>query len=119
MAQSKVLVTDDEEDYGTIMKNYFSARGYDVKLAFTLQDCMENLRSFQPDILLLDNNLPDGQGWDAVAEIVEKNPHLRIFLVSAYRHDTDFSELSPKITIWEKPISIDILNKEFAPPTHP
>lgn len=113
MSKGKILITDDEADYGEIMKNYFSARGFEVKLAFTLQDGMQTLEAWQPDILFLDNNLPDGQGWERVQQIVEDFPQLKIFLISAYRHASGFINSSPNITVWEKPISFAKLNEIF------
>jgi DNA-binding response OmpR family regulator len=113
MANRKILITDDEEDYGMMMKNFFTTRGYDVELAFTLQDGLEKLESWKPDILFLDNNLPDGKGWDTVEEIVEKYPQLMIYLVSAYRHKWDFITSASNITVWEKPISFATLNEIF------
>lgn len=118
MSKQKILITDDEEDYGLVMKNYFLARGYEVELAFTLTDGLQKLESWLPDVLILDNNLPDGQGWDCVQQIVEKFPQLRIFLVSAYRHIADFSGANKNITIWEKPISFSTLNEVFGKLKH-
>ncbi len=113
MSKGKILITDDEEDYGEIMKNYFSTRGFEVKLSFTLTTGLQTLEAWHPDILFLDNNLPDGQGWERVPQIVESFPQLKIFLISAYRHGTELTSLSPNITVWEKPISFSRLNEIF------
>jgi len=111
---TRVLIIDDEVDYCIIMKSYFQDKGYEVTLAYTLQDGLAKLESLNPSILFLDNNLPDGKGWDHVEQIVEKFPHLRVYLVSAYGYKTDFSNYSPNITVWEKPISFTSLNAVFA-----
>jgi two-component system OmpR family response regulator len=110
----KILIIDDETDYCGIMKSYFEEKNYDVFLAFTLQQGLTMLAELHPDILFLDNNLPDGQGWKCVEEIVEKNPQIRIYLISAYRHKSDFITESPNIIVWEKPISLSSLNAVFA-----
>jgi len=44
---------------------------------------------------------------------VEKNPHLRVYLVSAYHRKGEFVSPSPNVTVWEKPISRKILNELF------
>jgi DNA-binding response OmpR family regulator len=62
MTKLKVLMIDDEVDYCQIMKNFFTKRNYEVYLAYTLNDGLNLLNSVRPDILFLDNNLPDGQG---------------------------------------------------------
>lgn len=113
MLKLKVLLVDDEVDYCLIMKGYFNRKNYDVHVAYTLQDGLSLLATIKPDILFLDNNLPDGQGWSHVESIVEKNPHLRIYLASAYHQHGDFFSPHPLVTVWEKPISMSLLNETF------
>jgi DNA-binding response OmpR family regulator len=95
------------------MKSYFSDKQYDVQLAFNLSEGLEMIKSFQPDILFLDNNLPDGKGWLHVENIVEKNPHLKLYLVSAYHQSGDYKSNSPNVFVWEKPLSLSVLNANF------
>lgn len=96
-----------------IMKGYFIKKGYEVFIASTLQEGLDILKSLRPDILFLDNNLPDGQGWDAMDEIVEIIPQIRAYLVSAHRSKSSFSEKGKNVVIWEKPISLNTLNSFF------
>ena len=113
MIRPKVLVVDDEIDYCMIMKEYFQSRKYDVCLAYTLHDGLRLLDEFKPDFLLLDNNLPDGKGWEHLDKISTKDPSLKIFLISAYRHSSDISTASPNVTVWEKPVSLSMLDATF------
>jgi DNA-binding NtrC family response regulator len=113
MTKLKVLIIDDEVDYCLIMKGYFTRKKYDVAVAYTLKEGLQKIADEKPDILFLDNNLPDGQGWAHVEEIVEKNPHLRIYLASAYHQHGDFFSPHPLVTVWEKPISMSLLNETF------
>ena len=96
-----------------IMQSYFSNKNYEVFLTYTLQDGLQVLYEKRPDILFLDNNLPDGQGWEFIEEIVEKFPHIKIYLISAYRQKKDFSNPFPNTVVWEKPLSIGMLNSHF------
>jgi len=101
-------------DYCIIMKGYFTRKGYEVHIASTLKEGMLLLEKEKPEILFLDNNLPDGKGWLKLDEILNGRPHLKIFLVSAFRQEFDFIKPTDQITIWEKPISFSILNSVFA-----
>ena len=101
---------DDEIDYCRIMEVFFKKKNYDVLLAFNLTEGLELIEISKPDILLLDNNLPDGKGWTHVETIVEKNPQLKIFLISAYHQKGDFFCKTPNITVLEKPLSMNLLN---------
>ncbi len=107
-----VLIIDDEQDFCLIMKNYFTRKGYNVHLAYSLSRGLELLQETRPDILFLDNNLPDGNGWDNLDQIVEKFPQLYTYLVSAHRNYSPVADHS-NIVVWEKPISMEMLNRIF------
>ena len=111
--KKKILIIDDEMDFCLIMKGYFGRKNYEVFVAYTLQSGLFLIDEEKPDILFLDNNLPDGQGWKYVDQIVEKNPHLEIYLVSAHQSKSSFSSPNKNIIVWEKPISLQILNNSF------
>jgi len=109
---------DDEVDYCQIMKNFFTKRNYDVYIAYTLNEGLNLLDTVRPDILFLDNNLPDGQGFTYVDSIVEKNPQTKVYMVSAYYKKSDIVYNSPNIIVWEKPLSMHLLNSTFEPLTN-
>jgi DNA-binding response OmpR family regulator len=96
-----------------IMRSYFLGRNYDVSLAYTLKDGLRSLDEIRPDVLLLDNNLPDGKGKEAIGSIVEKYPSLKVYLISAYHQKSDFLEPHENVTVWEKPIQLSLLDGAF------
>jgi two-component system OmpR family response regulator len=114
MVKVKILIVDDEEDYCMIMKNYFEEKNYDVHLAYNLRDGLHLIKEQTPDILFLDNNLPDGEGWLHTEEIVKENPSLKVNLISAYKQKTKEFDSYSNVKVWEKPISIDSLEEIFA-----
>jgi two-component system, OmpR family, response regulator len=113
MTKLKILIVDDEMDYCLIMQSYFEEKGYGVNVAFTLREGLSMLDSIIPDILFLDNNLPDGKGWECVEDIMAKRPDLKLYLISAYRQKTELSATIPNVTLWEKPISLSLLENIF------
>lgn len=82
--QKKILIIDDEPDLCLLMKSYFVRKNYDVYSAATLQEGLVKMEEVLPDILFLDNNLPDGIGWTRVESFLHVNPSLRLFLMSGY-----------------------------------
>lgn len=86
---------------------------YQVFVAFTLKEGFKVLEESKPDILLLDNNLPDGKGNEHIAPILKKYPNLKIYLISAYHQKTDFLEPHENVTVWEKPILLSQLDMNF------
>ena len=113
MIKVKILIVDDEEDFCLIMKSYFEKKGMEVFLAFNLSDGLKLIEEKMPDILFLDNNLPDGEGWDKTNEILKENPSLKINLISAYKEKTDEFDSFSNVYMWEKPISIKKLQEVF------
>lgn len=103
--KKKVLIVDDEVDSCLLMKTYLSRRNYDVYVCHTLKEGIALVPHILPDILFLDNNLPDGLGWEKAADLLEKFPSMQLHLISAYHPNTpDLTSASFKV--WEKPITL-------------
>jgi len=114
MIKIKILIVDDEEDFCMIMKSYFEKKGMDVFLAYNLTDGLKLIKEKTPDILFLDNNLPDGDGWDKINDILQGSPSLKINLISAYKEKTNEFDSFSNVYVWEKPISIKKLEAAFS-----
>lgn len=82
--KKKILIIDDEQDLCLLLKSYFVKKSYEVHSASTLQEGLQQMQQLKPDILFLDNNLPDGIGWNKVESFLHVNPSLRLFLMSGY-----------------------------------
>jgi len=111
--RQKILIVDDEAEYCMLLKNYFQVKNYQVSCAFTMKECQQFLEEAHPDILFLDNNLPDGKGWSLVNSIINKFPALKIYLISAHHKNSDPVIEHNNVTVWEKPISFNLLNQFF------
>lgn len=84
-ARKKILIIDDEQDLCSLLKVYFSRKNYVVHYTHTLQDGVREMQELHPDILFLDNNLPDGIGWMQVESFLKVNPQLKLYLMSGYQ----------------------------------
>ncbi len=52
-------------------------------MAYTIADGMKILDEQKPDVIFLDNNLPDGYGWDKTEYILATYPQTQLNLISA------------------------------------
>jgi two-component system OmpR family response regulator len=103
----RVLIVDDEVDLCMLIKGYLSKKNYEVHTAHTLSEGVQKLETLKPDVLLLDNNLPDGMGWKAAEKIHQQFPDLHITLISAYQTPRDFTDKNDiPVNVLEKPISL-------------
>jgi len=112
--KKKVLIIDDEEDACLLLKGFFAKKNFEVFCSFTLTDGLKQVANLKPDILFLDNNLPDGFGWEASYTILKDNPGLEVHLISAYNNSRfEYSKMSKTIKIWQKPISFRKLDEQL------
>ncbi|MCW3120825.1 MAG: response regulator [Flavipsychrobacter sp.] len=110
----KVLIIDDETDLCLLLKDYFIRKNYKVDISHTIKEGLELLRTIGPDILFLDNNLPDGIGWTLAPEIAENYPSTYIVLISAFHPLLPEMPEKAQYRTIEKPISFADLNKQFS-----
>jgi DNA-binding NtrC family response regulator len=108
MESKKILVIDDERDFQILMQSFFTANGHQVFVAGTLKEGLAILDKNHPDVIFLDNNLPDGLGWESSEFIRTKYPEIDLNLISANH--------VPKTTtscfrILEKPLRFEEMNK--------
>jgi two-component system KDP operon response regulator KdpE len=62
---AKILVVDDEPQIRRMMRTTLTSSGYQVDEAKTGEEALEKLRSYQPDLVLLDLNMPGMGGLEA------------------------------------------------------
>jgi two-component system, OmpR family, response regulator len=112
--KKKVLIIDDEVDLCLLLKTYLNRRNYDVYYSHTLKEGMSQFKEVVPDILFLDNNLPDGIGWEKAAGLMEQYPGLQVHLISAYQPTTP-EKMTTGFKVWEKPLTLRDLDKYMTP----
>ena len=110
MDPKKVLIIDDEEDFGLLLKLFFEKKKCEVCVAYNIADGMKALLDFNPDYIFLDNSLPDGNGWGQTEFILQNYPECQLNLVSAYRVP---KTSAATFRIIEKPISVSDLEIWF------
>lgn len=113
MGRKKIVIIDDEEDLCRLMKAYLEELDHEVFLANTLSTGLNLIKSVTPDVVFIDNNLPDGLGWEKMNYLAIQFPGCKINLISAYESTPDVvSGMHPSVRILEKPLSLSSL-KEY------
>ncbi|GHB77739.1 response regulator [Persicitalea jodogahamensis] len=80
----KVVIIEDEVELGQLIGNFIrrKATTNTVKTATTIHDGLLYVEEFHPDLVFLDNNLPDGKGINIIGDI-KRMGDLRIVMMSA------------------------------------
>ncbi|HEU5054318.1 MAG TPA: response regulator [Hanamia sp.] len=102
----KVLIIDDEEDFCQVIAAFLKKKGYNSTIRHTLSSGLHELEILQPQILFLDNHLPDGRGWNCTEELLKKYPSLHINLISAYKDNLPTFPSDQRVKVLEKPLSL-------------
>jgi DNA-binding response OmpR family regulator len=79
----KILIIEDERELSTNMVNYLSSDNYVCEQAFTFQQAVDKIGLYSYDCILLDLNLPGGEGLKILEEIKKKNIESGIIIISA------------------------------------
>jgi DNA-binding NtrC family response regulator len=79
-----ILIVDDEDNARLNIGSYLNGRGYEIHAVPTLAEARESLRRDDPDIILLDVNLPDGFGPQLLEETAQLPVRPPIILITAY-----------------------------------
>jgi CheY-like chemotaxis protein len=74
MKKAKILIIDDENEFCSLLKEYFEAEGYTVSCSNEGLEGVEKLKSFDPSIILLDMRMPGMNGNEALKKIKELTP---------------------------------------------
>jgi len=109
MEKKKIVIIDDEEDLCHLMKTYLMELDYEVFLANTLGSGLLLMKEVVPDIVFIDNNLPDGLGWEKMNYLTEEYPLCKINLISAYKYVLPEISGLTSVRILEKPLSLNSL----------
>ena len=80
---SSILIVDDEESARYLLTRHLTAAGYDVDQAESLMQARRAVAKKRFDAVLLDLNLPDGNGLDWLAELQETMPSATVVVITA------------------------------------
>ena len=83
MRGARILVVDDDSTIRAVVGEALRREGYRVQTVGSVAAQVEALKSFSPDLLIIDVVLPDGNGLDAIPDIVAARPDLPIIVLSA------------------------------------
>jgi len=84
MNHKKILVVDDEKLIRWSLVQKFSQWDYDTAVAETGNAALKAFDSENPDLVLLDINLPDIEGTEVLKELKQRRPEIPIIMITAY-----------------------------------
>ncbi len=80
----KILVVDDEFLIRYTLEEGLKDRGYDAKSAGTIEEAVECVKKFHPNVVILDNLLEHSVGMDEIATFKNMDEDIQVILMTAY-----------------------------------
>jgi DNA-binding NtrC family response regulator len=105
---AKVLLLDDEVEFGSALAERLRLRDYDATAVSQAEDALTFIRSDPPDVVLLDLRMPGMDGIEVLKIIKQINPSIEVIMLTGHG-DTQTVEQGMKSGAFQyvmKPIDI-------------
>jgi two-component system, OmpR family, response regulator len=102
----KVLIIEDEGDMCLLLNILLDGKEMELDHVKSLASARDYLKKTQPDVILLDNRLPDGWGIDFISFIRLHYPSVKIIMISGFDASAkDVALYNGADTFLEKPFT--------------
>ena len=82
--KGRILIVDDEEDIRETLADRLEAEGFEVMQAVNGVEGMEGIRNSDPDIVLLDLQMPEMDGMQVLENIARERLETTVVVITAY-----------------------------------
>ncbi|MGB1289031.1 MAG: response regulator, partial [Aggregatilineales bacterium] len=91
---ARILVVDDDAMNREVMEAFLMTEDYHIDLAHSGKQALRLLSAFTPDLIILDVNMPDMNGYEVCRRIrAEKQLSTpRIMIVTGYKMEDEFEK---------------------------
>jgi two-component system cell cycle response regulator DivK len=117
MSGAVILYIEDNIDNRTLIRRILTAENYEVLEAGNAHDGLATLKSMRPDLILMDINMPDIDGYTLTAQIRAMQGYEGIPIVAltanVMRGDRERSLEAGCDGYIQKPIDIDLLPQQI------
>ena len=112
----RLLIVEDDKLLNSTLVFNLSSFGYMIDSAMTKQEAENFYKKQDYDLIVLDINLPDGNGFDLCVEIKERRPDTAVIFLTANDMESDMLkgfELGADDYV-AKPFPISVFRKKVA-----
>jgi two-component system, cell cycle response regulator DivK len=117
MGDALILYIEDNTDNRTLIRRILVVEGYTIAEAANAIDALQKLETIHPDLILMDINMPDVDGYTLTAQIRGKPGFESVPIVAltanVMRGDRERSLEAGCDGYIQKPIDIDLLPQQI------
>lgn len=85
----KALIIDDEIDICYLLSGILRNKNIQSSYVNSIREAKQVLKLNHPEIIFLDNHLPDGMGVDFIGHLKENYPASKVIMITAYDTPAD------------------------------
>lgn len=105
-----ILLVDDNEGLASLFRRYLRRQPYHVETVTSYREALAALQDLQPDAVVLDVMLPDGDGWELLQAIRQRRGKVQPrVIVCSVIHDPLLAEALGADAYLRKPVSRVVL----------
>lgn len=67
--QLTILLVENHEDTITYVRRFLEHYGHEVRVGRTMHEALKRVEEKEPDVILSDIGLPDGDGWNLLQQL--------------------------------------------------
>ncbi len=120
MVNRRLLVIEDDPDLAAVVTEVASAQGYHVECACNMRDALRAIDEDEPELVLLDWFIPDGDGEELAR--VMRDRGVPFVITSGGEGTTERARRVGAVAALDKPFDLDALLqllREFLGPEQP
>ena len=85
----RILIVDDNEDNRDVLARRLKRKGFEVTMAAGGQEGIDKAAEDKPDLILMDMNMPELDGWEATTKIRAGGISVPVVALTAHAMDGD------------------------------
>jgi CheY-like chemotaxis protein len=90
----RILILDDEASVAETLEMIFRGSGYEVRIAYSAEQAIETIATWQPDLAIVDVMLPRMNGIEFGTVLKSNYPACHILLMSGHPGTAELLELA-------------------------
>lgn len=112
--KKKILLADDDSSVRETLRRVLESEDYDVVTSGTGRETGAKFIEELPDLVLLDLNMPDRDGWEVFELINSTHPLVPVIIITAKPHQYNHASDVGVDAIMEKPLDLPCLLNTIA-----
>lgn len=110
----RILIVEDDSLLNKTLSYNLASDGYDITAVFNASSAIDKLRTNEYDLVLLDINLPDGNGYELCRLIKPEHPDIVVIFLTANDQESDQIKgyEAGAVDYITKPFSINALQRK-------